>query len=239
VCYLNPGDTNEAEWLDNGVVFCCIHDPDVRSSKGGIVLRKILPIALLCFLPGCDSSFFRDDIFDFDFLQFEEIEHSSRGDTTEVPIVNVPMDLRQRNWTVGSRSNGSCVWASTITLLRWQGMYSKAAWIKKNYGGGEFPWTTASKLDDAGIYYAYTTEGDESFLEWAISTGRGCNIDVKGGRHMVTLVHLTKEWAGILDNNNVRRIRWIPRGRLLAEWRAGKGWGLTTVYPPAAPMPRT
>jgi hypothetical protein len=156
--------------------------------------------------------------------------------TRERPVVNVPLELRQHNWTV--QGNGSCTWASLISLLRWQGRYNTADWVRQNCGGGEWSADMAKTLDGANVRYAYTTSGDVKFLEWACRTRRGCGITIMGGAHMVALVHLDDKWAALLDNNNVAEYRWVPRESLLAEWRASDGWAITPVYTPAAPLPQ-
>ena len=92
-------------------------------------------------------------------------------------------------------------------------------------------------MDANGIRYAYVTNGDVNFLEWACSTRRGCGIIVRGGVHMVALVHLDSEWACLLDNNSVSKFIWVPRETLIAEWKASYGWAVTPVYTPAAPLP--
>jgi len=154
----------------------------------------------------------------------------------EWPTVNLPLSLRQRNW-IGNQREGSCTYASMISLLRWQGQYRLADWVKKNCGNGADPNDMAAKLNQAGIRYAYTTEGDVAFLEWACNTRRGCAITVLGGKHMVVLVHLDSNWAGLLDNNHVENIIWVPRATLIAEWRASHGWSVTPVGSPYPPMP--
>jgi len=151
----------------------------------------------------------------------------------ERPTVNIPLVLRQENW-----GGGSCVHASIVSLFRWQGRYNTANFWRSKYSGGASPGSFASKLDANGIRYAYVTNGDVKFLEWACSTRRGCGITVMGGVHMVTLVHLDDEWAAILDNNNVSKFKWIPRETLIAEWQASAGWAVTPIYSPAAPLPK-
>jgi len=108
---------------------------------------------------------------------------------------------------------------------------------RQMHGDGEWPEHMAQQLDDAGIRYAYTVDGDVSFLEWACSTRRGCGITVFGGRHMVALVHLDAEWAAILDNNYTEEFIWVPRDVLISEWQNSYGWAITPVYTPAAPLP--
>ena len=44
---------------------------------------------------------------------------------TEYPTVNLPVSLRQSNW-LGNQEEGSCVHATMISLLRWQGRYNTA-----------------------------------------------------------------------------------------------------------------
>jgi hypothetical protein len=155
----------------------------------------------------------------------------------ERPTVNLPLALRQSNW-VGNQRQGSCVHATMISLLRWQGRDKTADYWRRTYGNGEEPDDLAAKLDRANIRYAYTTNGDVWFLKWACRTRRGCGITIMGGAHMVTLVHLDSQWAAILDNNNVSKFIWVPRATLIAEWKASYGWAVTPVYTPAAPLPQ-
>jgi hypothetical protein len=155
----------------------------------------------------------------------------------EVPVINIPPGDRKGNW-IGPQGMGSCVHASMISLLRWQGRRDLAdAW---RYADGESPRTFNRKLDAAGVRYAVITNGDAGFLEWACRTRRGAGVTVRNGAHMVTLVHLTDDQAGLLDNNDPTKINWVPRDDFLAEWRAGPngGWAVTPIYTPAAPLPQ-
>ena len=155
----------------------------------------------------------------------------------ERPTVNVPRADRQSNW-LGSQGQGSCVHATMISLLRWQGRYRTAESWRRNQGDGEHPEDLAAKFDQANVRYAYVTNGDVRFLEWACRTRRGCGITIMGGAHMVALVHLDDKWAAILDNNNVEKFIWVPRETLIAEWKASYGWAVTPIYAPAAPLPQ-
>jgi hypothetical protein len=156
---------------------------------------------------------------------------------SERPTVNLPLALRQSNWT-GSAGMGSCTWATMVSLLRWQGHYDVANWVRQNYGDGACQNCMPQKMDRAGIRYAYVTNGDVKFLEWACSTRRGFGIAINGGEHMVALVHLDAKWAALLDNNNIENFIWVPRETLIAEWKASNGWAITPVYSPAAPLPQ-
>jgi hypothetical protein len=154
----------------------------------------------------------------------------------EHPVVNLPAVLRQANW-LGNKGQGSCVWASTISLLRWQGRPKTADYIRRMYGDGEYPDSFEQQVNALGIRYAMTTDGDIEFLEWAIRTRRGAAVTVKGGAHMVCLVDLDAQRACLMDNNSPQKYVWVPRESFLAEWRASHGWALTVVYAPCPPLP--
>ena len=183
----------------------------------------ILALALLVSVAGCHTQ--STDNF------------GSSAVEKEHPTVNIPPALRQSNWR-GSRGEGSCVHATMISLLRWQGRHTTADHWRRTYGNGEWPDDMAAKFDREGVRYAYTEKGDVRFLEWACRTRRGCGITVMGGAHMVALVHLDEKWAAILDNNNVEKFIWVPRETLIAEWKASYGWAVTPIYAPAAPLPQ-
>lgn len=171
----------------------------------------------------------------------------------EVPTVNVPRKLRQGNWLRrGTQADGSCCHASLISLLRWQGQYRLADRWRRTHSGGEVSWTMAEAMDEAGIPYAWCQNGDERFLEWAIRTRRGACIQYKDDPerwartprnqrcyHMVNVVHLNDKWVGILDNNDVRRFKWIDRASFMRNWKSSDGWAFTPVFSPAAPLPPT
>jgi hypothetical protein len=151
----------------------------------------------------------------------------------ERPVVNIPRADRQENW-----DSGSCVHATMVSLFRWQGRYKLANYWRRNYSGGEWVEDMAAKLDKAGVRYAYTSgKRDVGFLEWACQTRRGCGVAIHNGAHMVALVHISQEWVGLLDNNDVSRIKWIPRQTFLSDWIASGSWAVTVVYTPAAPLP--
>jgi hypothetical protein len=131
-----------------------------------------------------------------------------------------------------------------VSLFRWQGRDDLASWWRATHGDGEYAddtWSTehnlARKLEAANVRFAYTVDGDVEFLEWAVSTRRGCGITVLGGIHMVALVHLDDEWAAVLDNNDTQQFIWIPRETLVSEWKHSNGWAATPVYSPAPPLP--
>ena len=168
--------------------------------------------------------------------------------SAERPTVNVPDEWRKSNW-LSPNGSGSCVHASFVSLLRWQGRYETAKMWEKKYSGGEWPSSFKTKLDKEGIRYSFTVgEGDVKFLEWACKTRRGAGVTVRGrptknyplgipGGHMVTLVHLDAKWAAILDNRATKNFIWIQRDIFIAEWKASHSWAMTPVYKPSAPAP--
>jgi len=155
------------------------------------------------------------------------------GLVAERPVVNLPRPCRIANW-----GGGSCVYASTVSLLRWQGRIQTANWIRRHYRGGSSLRNIVSKLDQIGVRYAYSTGGDVKFLDWSIRTRRGAGVVVWKGEHMVALVHLDSNWACVMDPNNTQKFHWMSRGIFLADWRRSGGWAVTPVYTPAAPLPR-
>lgn len=154
----------------------------------------------------------------------------------ETPIVNLPLALRQANWVY--RGEGSCAHATIVSLLRWQFRFRTAEDYKRTHGGGVYPSTLEAALSAANIRYASTKTGDVSFLDEACRERRGAGIVVMGGRHMVALVHLDGERAGILDNNDVRSTIWIPRETLISEWQNSGGFAVCLLYAPAPLLPR-
>lgn len=152
--------------------------------------------------------------------------------TIESPVMNVPEELRQRNW-----GGGSCVHASTVHLLRWQGQQEMADWWRTNYSGGEYSGRLNQRMESAGLRYAYTTSGDVAFLEYCMRTRRGAGI-AYFPNHAINLVHLDEERAGLLDNNRTDRIIWVPRAEFLRNWKFNYGgWAWTLIYDPPPPLP--
>jgi hypothetical protein len=182
---------------------------------------KYLLVLLLC-LAGCTPA---NDDWDDEYAP-------------ERPTVNVPPNMRTRNW-FGEQGQGSCVFAGVVPLLRWQGRYITADRIAQ-YGDGAGPERLDSIFDEEGVRYAQTVSGDENFLTWALETRRGCGIswDIPEGHHFVDLVYLDGEQAMLLDSNAPGRFITIPRDELITNWKESGGWAITPVYTPAAPLPQ-
>lgn len=159
---------------------------------------------------------------------------SSQG-ICQAPKVNLPIALRQKNWT-GSENEGSCVHASMIMLLRWNRMYSLAEYWRRTYENGEWYSSLTAKCDAHGLRWAGTNNrNDVAFLEWAIRTRRGCMVTTMQGAHMILLVGLDEQNAWLLDCNRPGEIYPKPREQFLQEWFESSSWALTVVYTPPPP----
>lgn len=197
-----------------------------RNPKGVIVGLAL--VGLMCLLVSNEST------VDFG-NQFPQgsIEH---------PVMNLPRFMRQRNWIGGSSRDGSCVVASMVSLLRWQGKPALANRLKQRYGGGQDYSEWKAAIDREGIKYASTKASNEvSFLEKAVATRRGCMVGVgpyqnfKEPTHMVCLVDMTSTKVVLLDNNFPEQYVYVGRKEFLTEWERAGSWALTPVYTPTSP----
>lgn len=165
-----------------------------------------------------------------------KITPAVRQRVIESQIVDVPAALRQRNWTSGW-GQGSCVHATLINLLRWQGQKQLAASWANAYSGGEGPDGLSDKAASNGLKLVQTQNGDVSFLEWAVRTRRGAGVTVQNASHMVALVGLDAKEALILDPNAPESIQHWARDRFLNEWRSGRGGGWAVTPIAGSPLP--
>ena len=197
-----------------------------------IGLFLLLALAALLLCGSADDAPCRDEGCDAVTLEALATDLASLPENAvAAPVVDVPAELRTSNW-----GGGSCVHASTVHLLHWQGQHELAAWWRQTYSGGEYATRLHERLDSARLRYAYTTSGDAAFLEWALRTRRGAGITYFPS-HAVNLVHLDSERAGLLDNNRVEQIVWLPRDEFLRNWKAYGGWAWTLVYDAPPPVP--
>jgi hypothetical protein len=152
---------------------------------------------------------------------------------TGVPPVDLPYELRMKNY-----SGGSCVHASTEMIMRWQGMEDLAAWWRETYHGGESSGGLINKCEKAGLRFAYTTEGDVGFLDWCSRTKRGATIFYKPS-HSICFFGWTEDGrqAILLDNNHIKEHEYVDRETFISKWKGFGGFALTPVYSPAPPRP--
>ena len=154
-----------------------------------------------------------------------------------LPAVNLPYELRKSNW-----GGGSCVHATTISLLRWlaegsgdPAMYEIAeTWP---HSGGEYSSRHKQRVEEANLRYCMTVDGDVELLRWAIATRRGAGIAYNG--HCTALVGYDEATGNaiVLDNNHTDRYDTPPWDDLIARWQRGGGWAFAFVYDPPAPIP--
>jgi hypothetical protein len=162
-------------------------------------------------------------------------------------VLNLPPELRTRNW-----GGGSCVHASNINLLKNVGMYELADWWRRTYSGGEYDSRLIDRLEKAGVRYAFAHGGEdanrdgrddgEQFLEWCIRTRRGAGIFYKPS-HSINIIGLDAQFAYLLDNNatdyperNGHPER-VERREFFRRWHGFGGFAWTLVYDPPPPAP--
>lgn len=170
--------------------------------------------------------------------------------------VDLPGDLHRRN--TASRGLGNCV----FTSIHHAGLYQSVPavvefpkWlIDKGIPGGGYPQKVADLVPkiakERGLAvpdYVQHTGGDLEFLKLALRTGRfPCvtyagqdGVYYNGGiDHMVNIVHLSDQWAVILDNNYPGKYLWMTPAEFAQRWKArGGGWAIVFLTPPPPPIP--
>lgn len=162
-------------------------------------------------------------------------------------LADMPPVIRMENWEGDDQffcpscrkmhGEGSCVHASTITLLRWQGMDKAAEWWRENYNSGETKPGLLKKLEESGLDYAYTETGDVTFLEWCVRNRLGAGLFYKPS-HAINLVDLRDDFAVLLDNNNTGKYEYVDRVTFERRWKTEfRGFAWTIVGNPAPPLP--
>lgn len=178
----------------------------------------LLALLLLCLLAGCQQQ-----------PKYVRVEPPA----PEVPAMNLPEDLRQENW-----GTGSCVHASTISVLRWQGAFRLADWWRKAYEGGETASGIQDKLTRAKVKFYATENGNPQVLEYASKSRRGA-ILWYFPNHCVTFVGFAekngKPHALLLDNNRTKNWIWIEKQAFLKAWVGYGGFALCPLGDPPPP----
>jgi len=150
---------------------------------------------------------------------------------SNLPPVDLPVDLRQPNYR-----GGSCNHASMISVLRWQGRHKTADWWRQHYAGGASVHRLAGICNKIGIDYVMTYEGDEKVLEWASETRRGAAIHYFSN-HAVTFAGYTGPNAILIDNNHPKDLIRIPKATFIRRWHYYGGCALVPVFSPSPPRP--
>lgn len=158
----------------------------------------------------------------------------------EIPVANLPPELRQTNWSHPRNGQGSCVHASSMSHFRWQGKFQLADGWGRRYAGGETAYSILTKWVDNRIPFAFTDEGDPAFLDWATATRRGSIIWYYPS-HCVTFVGFGqmngREYAFIVDNNRTNQFLAIEKLAFIRAWRGYGGFSATALFTPTGPLP--
>jgi hypothetical protein len=151
----------------------------------------------------------------------------------------IPQPYRQVNYT-----GNSCVWSSTISMFRAIGDHKNAEKMRRNYRGPCGPQRLNSALRQMGVPYAYTVDGDEKLLLWALKHNRPVGIEY-GGNHAQLLVGKQNGYALILNNySNGTEIHKVEWNEFRSNWRRRyNGWAWVVlpkgvVPPPEVPFSR-
>lgn len=179
----------------------------------------------------------------FAFLQDEPQVFSSDGmprgtliGNYEGVVLDLPPEVRTKNW-----GGGSCVHASTVNLLLQMGMDDMAKWWRNTYSGGEYDSRLISRMEAAGLRYAYT-HGDPSFFDWVTRTRRGAGIFYKPS-HSINFVGRDSQNAYLLDNNATSypeahgQYETVEFNTFVQRWKGFGGFAWTLIYDPPPSVP--
>lgn len=161
---------------------------------------------------------------------------------SEHPSVSVPKEMHIRNW-VDRSGAGSCVHASTLYLMQWQGLanHEVESW-KKSHAGGETARSIQQHYERAGYEWCCTERGDPGFLEWANKSRMGCILWWKPS-HCCTFVGFWEHpekgtLAAVYDNNYPGRFEYHKKEDFIRAWRGFGGFAATVlIKSPATPVP--
>ena len=191
------------------------------------MIRFALCVFMICMCVGCEE-------------QWREVSAAF----TEVPAANVPLKLREKNWP-DRNGSGSCVIASSCSVLQWHNRPDLASKFRKSYAGGQTEKTITDiwRANKIPFIAPRTNEdyGDPELLQWASDTRRAAIIWYFSN-HCVTFcgfsTHKGQEVAWILDNNRIERFIPIPKQQFLTEWRGRYGgWAAVPLLTPAPSLP--
>jgi len=147
---------------------------------------------------------------------------------------DVPLQLRVSNYWY--RRKGSCVHATTATILNYLGLYSKSDWWTDNHHGAQNAYGIIENFNDSGLDYAYTI-GDPEFLEWA-SRNRQITGIWYYYKHSVNFIGFTETHAILLDSNSTGEYNYILKDEFLDEWINTYGGFAFVVIEGSVPPPK-
>lgn len=180
-------------------------------------------------------------------------------DGTEEINCDLPKEFHLRN-VGGTDGAGLCVWCSITHTAIWQHIWELMGTFQymQSQRGGGWPERVDSVVPllakKAGVptppYIQVQSRNDYEILKLACKTGRMPCITYSysptgryGGAkiaHMVSLVHATDKWVGILDNNFPGTIEWMdPQTFMNVHTNRGRenGWAVVFLADPPPPPP--
>lgn len=219
---------------------CSVEEDSLLTRRAALGGLAALPAALVALVSDADASVERD-------IRSLPLSAEVPNGTYLGVVLNLPPELRTRNW-----GGGSCVHASNVNLLKNVGLFELADWWRKTYSGGEYDSRLIQRLEKAGVKYAYAHGGSdanrdgrddgEAFIEWCVRTRRGCGIFFKPV-HSINLIGLDEQYAYLLDNNatdypeRVGHPERVERKTFFRQWHGYGGFAWTLVYDPPPPAP--
>ncbi|QDV56495.1 hypothetical protein [Rosistilla oblonga] len=155
----------------------------------------------------------------------------------EIPVANLPVDLREWNWT-NRLGIGSCAHASFVYHLRWQNQLELAERWRATHSGGESATSMQRAVRAEGLPFNATTTADPAFLDWASRTRRGAIIWFFKDHAVHFCGWATVdgiEYAILCDNNRIERYLRVERSEFLRRWKQYDGFALSTTFSPVPP----
>lgn len=164
-----------------------------------------------------------------------------------VKLADIPPQVAKRNW-VGIKGEGSCAWASLITVLRYQNEDGLARRVERNADSGATVRDLEAMARKAGIRYVYTENGrtfpgrslsgkilsGADLLVWASQTRRGGVIWYKPA-HACAFLGFEGDYAYIRDPNRPTVRERIQKQKFLQRWKQYGGVLFSPVHTPGTP----
>ncbi len=185
-------------------------------------MNKVLALVLLVMTTGCTDA------------KWCEIRQPA-----ESPRANLPRPLRQENWRSPSGS-GSCVIASTCSLLQWHNQERLAQTFRRSYSGGQTADSIKQIWSKHRIPFETEENGKPDFLEWC-SNNRSAALIWFFPSHCVTFCGFGRssgrQVAWLLDNNRVGQFIPVEKNEFIRAWRGFGGFAMATTLPPVPQVP--
>lgn len=173
-------------------------------------------------------------------------------------VANAPISRQQavKNWT--ARGLGCCVMASNAAnanFLGVKGFEEAIKKISKEYSGGHDPDKYEQQMRRVRdeylpdlVWHQWWDDDEEKLYEWSeagwpigVTCGTGIEYGMQPVAHEMSLIHIDRKVAQVLDNNFIDQYSSMPTPEFLRRWRLfGPGWGqvITSGRPPGFGLTR-